>query len=84
MYLPNVKIDEGVYVYEVVSGGPAAKAGLREGDVILEFDGRKVNDAGSLIAYLAEKSPGAKVVIKFQRQSQTREVEVVLGEAPSS
>ena len=84
LYLPNVKIDQGVYVYEVVSGGPAAKAGIREGDVIIEFDGRKVNDAGSLIAYLAEKSPGATVVVKFQRQGQTREVEVVLGEAPTS
>ncbi|HOV66463.1 MAG TPA: trypsin-like peptidase domain-containing protein [Bacillota bacterium] len=84
LYLPNVKIDQGVYVYEVVSGGPAAKAGIREGDVIIEFDGRKVNDAGSLIAYLAEKSPGAAVVVKFQRQGQTREVEVVLGEAPTS
>ncbi len=84
MYLPNVKIDQGVYVHEVVSGGPAAKAGIREGDVIIEFDGRKINDAGSLIAYLAEKSPGATVVVKFQRQGQTREVEVVLGEAPTS
>ena len=84
LYLPNVKIDQGVYVSEVVSGGPAAKAGIREGDVIIEFDGRKINDAGSLIAYLAEKSPGATVVVKFQRQGQTREVEVVLGEAPTS
>lgn len=84
MYLPNVKIDQGVYVHEVVSGGPAAKAGIREGDVIIEFDGRKINDAGSLIAYLAEKSPGATVVVKFQREGQTREVEVVLGEAPTS
>ena len=84
LYLPNVKVDQGVYVSEVVSGGPAAKAGIRQGDVIIEFDRRKVNDAGSLIAYLAEKSPGATVVVKFQRQGQTREVEVVLGEAPTS
>jgi len=84
MYLPNVKIDQGIYVHEVVSGGPAAKAGIRAGDVIIEFDGRKINDAGSLIAYLAEKSPGERVVVKFQRAGQTREVEVVLGEAPTS
>jgi len=83
-YMPNVQIDQGVYVVEVVSGGPADKAGIRKGDIIVEFDGRKINDAGSLMAYLAEKSPGAKVSIKLIRQNKTREVEVVLGEAPSS
>ncbi|MGI6164192.1 MAG: S1C family serine protease [Bacillota bacterium] len=83
LYMPEVKIDHGVYVVEVLSSGPAAKAGIRKGDIITEFGGRSVNDIGTFVALLSEKSPGDRVKIKVLRNDQTLEFDVVLAEAAS-
>ncbi len=80
LYMPEVKIDHGVYVVEVLSSGPAAKAGIRKGDIITEFGGRSVNDIGTFVALLSEKSPGDRVKIKVLRNDQTLEFDVVLAE----
>jgi serine protease Do len=83
LYMPEVKIDQGIYVYDVLSGGPAAKAGIRKGDIITEFGGRTVNDLGTVVALLSEKSPGDSIKIKVLRKDQVLEFDVVLIEAPS-
>ncbi len=83
LYKPEVKLDKGIYVYDVVSGGPAAKAGIREGDAILEFGGRTINDVGTFVALLAEKSPGETVTVKVIRDGKQLSFDVKLIEAPS-
>ena len=53
---------KGVVVSKVTSpDSPAGKAGLKQGDVIREIDGRKLNDASELSAYVAELTPGKSV-----------------------
>ncbi|MEV6156250.1 trypsin-like peptidase domain-containing protein [Nonomuraea sp. NPDC052129] len=56
----------------VDAGGPAAKAGLKAGDVIMEIDGLMLQDGNELIALIRSKSPGSKITIKYQRAGQDR------------
>ncbi|MDX6596482.1 MAG: hypothetical protein QOE87_369 [Gaiellales bacterium] len=75
----------GVYVGAVTPGGPAAKAGIRVGDVIAAIDGQPTPTADALGAALAAKKPGQTVAVKIIRQSGKREtVHVRLGQLPGS
>jgi putative serine protease PepD len=56
----------------VDANGPAEKAGLKAGDVILEMDGLALQDGNELIALIRSKAPGAKITIKYQRAGQER------------
>jgi len=51
-------------------GGPAEKAGLKPGDIILEVDGLRLQDGNELIALIRSKAPGAKINIKYERDNQ--------------
>jgi len=62
----------------ITPGGPAAKAGLRAGDVIIEFDGSEVENSDELIVMIRSKNVGDKVKIKYKRGNLTREVTVTL------
>ncbi|MDP9865176.1 MULTISPECIES: S1C family serine protease [Streptosporangium] len=61
--------------------GPADKAGLKPGDVILEVNGTVVQDSTELIALIRNKAPGEKLAIKFQRGGQEKTATVVVGAA---
>ncbi len=62
----------------ITPGGPAAKAGLRAGDVIVEFDGSEVDNSDELIVMIRSKNVGDKVKIKYKRGNLTKEVTVTL------
>ncbi len=64
---------QGIYIREIQTGSPAQKAGLEAGDVLVEFDGKKVNNMESLHAKLDKKKAGTTVSIKVKRQSPTGE-----------
>lgn len=80
----NLKSQNGALVAQVVSGTPAAKAGLKEGDVILEFNNRKVGDDNELRLLSSQTAPGTKVPVKFIREGKEKTLDVVLGELPSN
>jgi serine protease Do len=71
----------GVLVQSAREGGPAAEAGIRQGDVILAVDGRRVDRAGDLQQNVAERSPGDRVAVTLVRDGETRELEVELAQA---
>ncbi len=70
----------GAAVTMVSPGTPAARAGLRPRDVILDVDGRPVGDNTALIISLLERHPGESVTLGIWRDRSRSEVELVLGE----
>jgi serine protease Do len=60
----------GVLVSEVVKGGPADKAGLRTGDLVLEVNGKKINDSHQLLLLISSLPVGEKVNVKVLRASR--------------
>ncbi|HET7930701.1 MAG TPA: trypsin-like peptidase domain-containing protein [Rhodanobacteraceae bacterium] len=73
----------GAMVVDVYPGGPAARAGLQAGDVLLEIGKHPIIDSTDLRTREAESAPGTKVRILGLRAGQPFHVEVVLAERPS-
>jgi S1-C subfamily serine protease len=70
----------GVLINSVASGGPAEKAGLKNGDVILQLNGKDVNDANTLRNEIAAAGPGTEVTLTLLRDGRQQQVRVRLGE----
>jgi len=78
--LPNAR---GALVGEVTPDGPAAKAGLAQGDVITELNGQAVDGSRELRLKISQITPGSSVKLKLLRDGSTREVNITLGELPN-
>jgi S1-C subfamily serine protease len=63
----SLPFTQGLLVTDVAGGGPADRAGLRRGDVILEVDRQPVQDAPALQKALAAVAPGRSVLIRVHR-----------------
>jgi S1-C subfamily serine protease len=74
----------GALVSQVASSGPAAKAGIQQGDVITAVDGTSITNAQDLLTVLAQKKPGDTITLKIDRNGTTLTVQVQLGELPAS
>jgi serine protease Do len=75
----NVAAERGIVVVDVAPDSPAARAGLKRGDVITAVDDTPVDDVGRFRNLIAEKPPGARVKLTFVReknQQQTVEAEI--------
>jgi serine protease Do len=72
----------GALVYEVREGSPADKAGLKDGDIILEMNGQKVQSFDQMRANIATKVPGTVVRMKVNRNGETVTLNVTLAEMP--
>jgi putative serine protease PepD len=76
---------EGVYVSSVAPGGPAAKAGIKPGDVIVSVGGKKTPSVADLSTVLAELKPGKTVpVVVVHANGGRATVQLTLGSAPGS
>ena len=67
---------EGVYIGEVVKGSAAEKAGVKEGDILLEINGVKVVNGASVQERVNSFRPGEKATLKLLREGKEKEVEV--------
>ena len=73
----------GALIYSLVTGGPAARAGLQAGEVIISVDGQPTPSAGQLAAVLAGLKPGQTVPVIVIKSNGTRStVRVTLGQLP--
>lgn len=69
---------EGVYVAKVDEDGSAAEAGIKEGDVIIAVDGKKVVKMSEFQEYLTNKRPGDKVTVTYLRKKQKKTATITL------
>ena len=72
----------GALITDVVEGSPAAKAGLRAGDVITAIDDSALPDDGDLAPRLSRYDPGDEISLTIVRNGRERTVEVTLGRNP--
>ncbi|MEW6303279.1 MAG: DegQ family serine endoprotease [Verrucomicrobiota bacterium] len=79
----NVPTQNGALVAGVSPNTPAAKAGLADGDVIVEFNGKKVEDSRHLRLMVSQTPPDTKVNLKALRDGQPKSFTLTLGELPS-
>ena len=79
----DLKEEKGVLVGDVVEGSPAETAGLLRGDVIISFDGRKIEDPNQLRNMVANIEPGKDVETHIVRENKTEIKKVTIGEVPS-
>lgn len=79
----ELKEQNGALINEVVEGTPAAEAGLKPGDVVVEFNGKKISDYRQLRLLVSQTLPKTKATFKILRAGKPRTVNVTLAELPS-
>jgi serine protease Do len=80
----KLKDNTGALVGDVTARSPAEKAGIQSGDIIEEFNGKKVADGRHLKLEVARIAPGTKVPVKVLRDGSTKNIEVAIKELPGA
>ncbi len=75
---------EGALVVDVTKGSAAEKAGLKRGDLIIEVNGKKIEDANELKTVIGSYPPNKEVEIKYERNKKVYTTKVKLGERPGT
>jgi len=80
----KLKDNQGALVGDVVPNGPADKAGLKNGDVVTEFNGRPVADSRRLQLQVAGTAPGSTVPMQILRDGEKKTLDVTVKELPGA
>jgi len=83
-YAKSNNMVQGAYISGVSQNGPAAKAGIQQGDVITKINDSQVQNPSDLIRELYRNKIGDKVTITYIRDGQTKKAEAILGELAST
>ncbi len=75
-------VQRGALIANVLRGGPADRAGVRQGDVLMEVEGKPVADPTAMLNLIAALQPGAPAKMKLKRQGQEVEATVNVGRRP--
>jgi S1-C subfamily serine protease len=78
----GVRARKGVLITGVLQNGPAAQAGVRPGDVVVQVGGKDVSNVSELLSMVAALKPGAATPFKLQRRDDGVEVTVTPGKRP--
>jgi len=76
--------DRGVGIAEVTRSGPAGRAGLRPGDIVIAVNGQPVDDSRSLLRAIATIAPGQIARLTLRRQGRDMNLSVTVGRRPNS
>ena len=71
--------ERGALVADVIASGPAEKAGLKRGDVIMSYDGKNVEESSDLPTLVASTKVGNSVPVEVSRKGKTQTIEVTVG-----
>jgi serine protease Do len=75
---------KAAWVSRVMPNSPAAKAGVRVGDIISQIDSQKISSASDVVDYVSAKKVGTKVTVAYTRDGKAGRVQVTLGELPEN
>ena len=78
----DLSVEEGALIVEVTKGSPAEAAGLEQGDVITQFQGKKIANTDDLLQGILDSEIGDKVEITFVRDESTKTTTAQLEESP--
>jgi membrane-associated protease RseP (regulator of RpoE activity) len=78
----KVKTEEGAVVTEVHKKSPAEKAGIHEDDIIVEFNGKKIEDVEDLQKAVRKAEPGKEATVVVLRQDQRKPLKAVIAKPP--
>jgi serine protease Do len=78
----NLDDDGGALVADITAGGPADKAGVKRGDIIVEVNGYKIDEMPELPKILASYAPGTKTKLKVIRNGEEKVLNLKLEELP--
>lgn len=76
----NLSENEGALISDVVAGGPADKAGIKRGDVIIEYNGKKIKSMELLPRIVAATKPGTKADVIILRNGKKKKIRVMIEE----
>jgi putative serine protease PepD len=77
-------VNGGATVGQVVANSPAAKGGLKKGDVITAYNGKPVLTADAITAYVTQSTVGENVSLTVHRGNTTKQITVTLGDQPAA
>jgi 2-alkenal reductase len=80
----NLDSQNGAYIARTVEGGPAADAGLRADDVVVELNGEPIENYNELLTLVAFSEPGEQVQLTVIRDGEPQTVNVTLGARPAN
>jgi serine protease Do len=78
----DLHVKSGALVNDVTGESPAGKAGIREEDVIVEFNGKSIEESDDLRSAVRSAAPGEKATVTFYRGPEKKSLQVTLGKAP--
>lgn len=79
----DLKETKGALIAQIEKNGPADKAGLQEGDIVIEYDGKPIEEIRDLSLAVASTKPGTKVPVKVIRNGKNKDLSIIIGEMPA-
>lgn len=73
---------DGAIVAAVMRNGPAARAGVRVGDILIDVDGQNVTNTATMLNVIAQLKPGTTATFRFVREGNTVEIPIRVGKRP--
>lgn len=78
----QLSVEAGALISEVLADAPAARAGLKSGDIVTDIDGEKMDSMEAVSGYLAQRRPGDRIKLTYVRDNESHEVEIELAKRP--
>ena len=80
----NLKNNAGVFISEVIPDSPASRAGLKDGDVIIEIDGQKTDNSSDLYNIVSQVPVGKSIAVKYIRNGREKSTKVTIEARPDN
>jgi serine protease Do len=77
----GLQVPKGALIADITKDGPADKAGLKKGDVILAYQGKEIDDTAALRNAVANTTPGQEVTVTIWREKKKEELKIKIGNA---